>query len=695
MSPEGEPGRGGAPEPGEGGAPVGAGAPLWRRVQAPFGGRVDVLEDAVAALVAGTLGDELRRTAEREAHRLVGSAGTFGFPRASRLARELELALEGPVAPEPADAPRLAELVLELRRDLEQGERLDPARVAALGVPPTSGRRHVLVVEPEREFGGALVAELEARGLDAELAAGADPAWASLAAGAPDAVVLDLELGGVRGAGQAALALLEALAALRPRPPVLVVTGRTEFGDRVEVARLSGRAFLRKPVPAGQVAEAVKQMLAGDPGRATRVLVVDDDLAQLLMVEAVLRAAGMAVITLGDPLRFWEVLEESAPDVLVLDLDLPSITGLELCRIVRGDARWGTVPVIVVTVHTDAATVARVFEAGADDYVPKPVLGPELVTRIRNRLERNELHRRLAETDPLTGVTNRRRAEELLEEQIAAAERYRQPVALALLDVDELKAVNDRFGHALGDRILERLGKALRRSFGAGDVTARWTGGQFVVGMPGLTLQDGVHRIAGLLERLRADPLQAGGEDVTVTFSAAVAQYPADGADLHALYRAAERSLRAAKLAGRDQVVPAGWAGGALPRLAEIDVLLVEDDVALGELLRHALETRGYRVEWLKDGLEAARALGGTEATLQARLALLDVGLPGLDGLSVLRQWQREGVLVRTRVIVLTARSAESEVLAALESGASDHVAKPFSVPVLMQRVQRALEAGG
>ena len=122
------------------------------------------------------------------------------------------------------------------------------------------------------------------------------------------------------------------------------------------------------------------------------------------------------------------------------------------------------------------------------------------------------------------------------------------------------------------------------------------------------------------------------------------------------------------------------------------DVLIVDDDEVLTELLVHALENRGYSCRSIQDGQAAVDALSGFSPSIKAKVVLLDVGLPSVDGLSVLRILAKDKLAEQTRLIMLTARSGESEVLTALELGAFDHVAKPFSLPVLMQKVQRALD---
>lgn len=124
---------------------------------------------------------------------------------------------------------------------------------------------------------------------------------------------------------------------------------------------------------------------------------------------------------------------------------------------------------------------------------------------------------------------------------------------------------------------------------------------------------------------------------------------------------------------------------------ASVDVVMVDDDIVLAQLVRHALETRGYTAKVISDGRAAIDALTGP-APLRCRLLLLDVDLPGLDGLAVLRQLTAAGVTGTTPTIMLTVRASEREILEALQAGAVDHVTKPFSMSVLMERIRLGLE---
>lgn len=660
-------------------------AGVWQRFREPVLRRVDSLEAAAMAVLEGRLEADTRRDAEREAHKLAGSVGTFGFGEASRLSREAETLLAGPGALDQADALRLADLAVAIRRELTA----DPVAPAGLDDPP-EGRTEdargplLLIVDEDREMAERLAMEASGRGMRTAIAHGAAEAQSCLTR-RPDAAVLGL------APTDGALELLRALSEQQPAVPTIVLTGSDDFADRVEVARHGGRGFLRKPQPPARVVDAVEPLLRRARERET-VLAVDDDPSILEGVRQVLSSEA-EVRTLQDPLGFWEALESASPDLVLLDVDMPSVSGLELCRVLRNDPRWQSVPIVFLTARTDAHTVARVFAAGADDFVAKPFVGPELAARIRNRLERVRLQRSMAETDPLTGVANRRGSEEVLERLLRLAAAQDEPFALGVVDLDLFKAVNDQRGHAAGDEVLARVGRLLQKRFRSEDVVARWGGEEFVVGMYGMDRADGVQRLAEALEVLREERFHTGGEVFSITMSGGVADFPTDGRDLPTLYRAADAALYQAKSAGRDRIVPSGWRPehGEGPRA--VDVLVVEDDPAIARLLQHALETRGYRHEWVSSGERAAAMLTGESPELRARAVLLDVDLPGLDGHGVLRRLAEARLLDRTRVIMLTVRTHEAEVVRALELGAWDHVSKPFSVPVLLQRIRRALRA--
>ena len=624
-------------------------AALWVEARPRALERVDAIEDAVAALMAGALDDASRDGARREAHKLAGSLGTFGVPEGSTIARGLELALEA--GPQPADALALSEQVLALRRAVE---------ASASAVPAAGDGPRVVL------------AGLGSARADALLRAAAGRHWRlstareAPAPGEADVVLLGPEVAGLDDA-------VERLAA--SGSAVAVVTDGD--ADRVELVRRGARRLLPGTLEPGAVLDELAELEQGRRARTATVLAVDDDPIMLALLESSLRRGGLELATCEDPLAFWAALEAARPDLVVLDVQMPGADGPELCRALRADPRWRSVPVLFLTATAEPEIVAELFAAGGDDYLRKPVDAAELTARITSRLDRTRSLRETGELDERTGLLRRTAAEPELEELVAVAARLRQPLAVAAVATD---------GEDPDEWALGCAGEAVREALGAGDVGARWGARELVIGMLGLDGHDARERLGDLVETFRRAQRPAGKPELTM--SAGVAEHPRDGVGAAALAGAALNALGAARRDGGDRVAAAGGtpAGGG-----HYDVVLVEDDDVLAELILHALETRGYSARWIADGDEAAELLGGERPSVRAALVLLDWDLPARDGLTVLRGLAADGVLDDTRVVMLTMRASEREVLATLEIGATDHIAKPFSVAVLMQRVRRLL----
>ena len=668
---------------------LGAVGEIWKRSRPKTLERVDTVERAIVALLEGMLDEELRRLAEREAHKLAGTVGTFGFAEGSRLARGIEQAFAAVDSLEPDSIFELSEQVLALRQELEREP--SPGSLSPSGAhPPGNSPAAILLITPDAARGEPLVVEGVARQLEVLLVPSPAVAREKLAGAGYKLVVLDLS---ATDSPRDALALIEELAASTPPAPVLALVPDEVPAVRLEVVRRGGRCVLPASASPSRVMEVAADLLQKTQSAPATVLAVDDDPVMLETIRGTLAAAGLAVTTLDDPHRFWETLQSTAPDLLVLDLDMPGASGLELCRLVRSDRSWAELPIVFLTGYQDSGSMQEAFAEGADDFVIKPLTGPELAARVLNRLERTRLLRAQVETDPVTGLANRARGEREMERYHRLARRQGVPLSLALIELDFFRELVARHGHAVGDEVLRRFATLLRSSFRSEDVLARGEGGEFLVGMFGAQKKDGLRRLQDVLAEVRAEEFVGGdGTRFGVTFSAGLATHADDATELRLLHRAADQALFAAKAGGHDRVVAAGADGEEAHVERGIDVVLVEDDEALAALLMHALESRGYHAQWLQDGEHAAELLGGARPRLRTRAVLLDVDLPGLDGLSVLRRLASDGVLHGTRVIMLTIRATESEVVQALELGAWDHVAKPFSVPVLLQRLQRALE---
>ena len=214
------------------------------------------------------------------------------------------------------------------------------------------------------------------------------------------------------------------------------------------------------------------------------------------------------------------------------------------------------VPILFVTGRTDLKSRVAAFEAGADDYLAKPLVPEELLARVRVRLDRRRLMREMTERDPLTRLLSRRALLDALASRLSEARRHALVLSLAILDVDRFKRVNDAYGHLVGDQVLVSLGRLLDARFRLEDLRGRWGGEEFMVVFPGETAPTAAGVLSRVLDEFRAIRFRSeSGEPFHVTFSAGIASFPRDGASVDALVRAADRRLYEGKSGGRGVVI--------------------------------------------------------------------------------------------------------------------------------------------
>lgn len=412
---------------------------------------------------------------------------------------------------------------------------------------------YLLIVEDDQELAEGLLVEANSWGMQVEVIHDLSEARSIIDTNPPDLVLLDLVFPEVTENG---LDLLQELSAKTPPIPTIILTFRDNFPQRLEVARLGGCGFLSKPVAPNQVMQVVSQVLQQNHLEQFKVMVVDDDPQILAILTHCLQTANLQILTLEDSRNFWESLEAFTPDLLVLDINMPYANGLELCQVIRNDTQWNSLPVLFISSQGDPSTMLQVFGVGADDFICKPFSEETVMTRILNRLQRLNVIRSLSEVDLLTGIANRRKFAADWERLLRLAARNTKYLCLAILDLDNFKEVNDRYGHEMGDRVLHDLGKLLQRSFRQDDLVARWGGEEFVISWYGISKQEAAQRLEQVLFNLRnMDFVTLDNKSFRITFSAGVVQYPEDGNNFPLLYHQADHLLYRAKQGGRNRVM--------------------------------------------------------------------------------------------------------------------------------------------
>lgn len=358
---------------------------VWQRHKQRVFEQVQGIQAAIVALQEpSTLAAELLTQAIQEAHTLAGSLGMFGFAQGSQIARQIEMRLpKQPTRLDPGHLQDLAHLLAALQAELIQ--------TAPKSTPPDDrlmeDRPMLLIVSKEEAFLQPVSAAAIAAGFQITLATQFQAARRQLQQQIPAIVLFDLD---IHSNHNLSFQLLSGLHQQKPPVPVVVLASQSDLQERLQASRSGAQAFLPKPAEAAEVIAVVQQVLEVAERSKSHILVVDDDPAVLTIVQALLKPWGLRVTMLQDATQFWTVLEESAPDLLILDIVMPGVNGIELCQTVRSDPHWNNLPVIFLTAHQDVDTVNQVFRSGGDDFISKPILGPELVTRVVNRLERTK-----------------------------------------------------------------------------------------------------------------------------------------------------------------------------------------------------------------------------------------------------------------------------------------------------------------
>lgn len=312
--------------------------------------------------------------------------------------------------------------------------------------------------------------------------------------------------------------------------------------------------------PAAAGAEAPKEAPedAGEDEPLT-VLIAEDNPDQLEILQTILSHGRYRVLTAVDGEEAWQKLAAEPVDIALLDIMMPKITGLEVCRRIREDPKLKNMYVIFLTAMVSGEDRVKGLELGANDYMTKPYYVPELMARLsvgeRLTHQRKEMEKQAAH-DPLTGLHNRRMFEERMGHEFERARRYGRPLSVLMLDVDDFKKINDRYGHHWGDVVLQAVARVMGERTRKSDISARYGGEEFILMLPEIALEGAMQAAEKLRQEiasLKFDP--DSGPSFSPTVSVGVASMSARRYESsQAVVQDADEALYRAKRAGKNRV---------------------------------------------------------------------------------------------------------------------------------------------
>lgn len=300
-------------------------------------------------------------------------------------------------------------------------------------------------------------------------------------------------------------------------------------------------------------------------GRQPRIVVADDDRLARQMLVAILLQAGFQVDAVDDGQEAIELVGRGGVDLVLLDIVMPRLSGLEACKLLKAMTAETFLPVVLVTGKTDTASRIEGLKIGADDYVCKPFDEDELLARVGAMLRIKRLHdhvaaqrahlEQLSVHDEMTGLYNYRYLFARLNEEFKRAERYHEPFACVLVDIDQLRRLNETGGRPLGDVVIKRVSDGIRRSVREVDVVARYGGEEFLVVLPSTHFAGSVTVAERIWRETSGSPIDYAGSSTEFTVSIGVSLYPSrDVRTKDALLRAAESALYQAKREGGNRI---------------------------------------------------------------------------------------------------------------------------------------------
>jgi diguanylate cyclase (GGDEF)-like protein len=521
------------------------------------GPRLDEIERLLGRLAGDPADRDGLRDLMRRFHGFAGSGSTYGLPTVTDLGLEGEQAcnrlLHEGTPPGPADLDHGRRLLAALRDALASSSSTPAASAPSAPSEPAARSADILVVDDDPSVLDFLVRRVEQEGMTARRATTKAEAVRAIESRLPDGLITDVRLADGFG--------YELVGFLRERPhgeapAVLIVSVLTGFLDKVEAMHCGADGFFEKPVDWEALMRRLLHLLDRNRPESGRVLAVEDDPQQSSFVRAVLSSAGYEVRVCDDPRHFEMDLGSFRPDLVLMDVVLPGISGYDLARYLRQQERHATLPILFLT--TEGRIDARIegARAGGDDYLVKPTPPALLLTAVTARIERARFVKSLLGRDGLTRLLNHTTFLERAAVVLASGRRdASRSAAWVMIDVDHFKTVNDRYGHPTGDRVLTSLAALLRRRLRQSDTIGRYGGEEFAVLLDDLSQEEAVRLLERLLKEFAAQPHHApDGSAFHVTFSAGVAMLDPATMDLNAWRGAADVALYAAKDAGRSQV---------------------------------------------------------------------------------------------------------------------------------------------
>lgn len=424
------------------------------------------------------------------------------------------------------------------------------------------------------------------------------------------------------------------------------------------------------------------------------ILIIDDDIVFISYMKNVLEKKGYSVMVAHNGKRGMELIYELQPSIVFLDIMLPDTSGFSILKNVK-KIKKERMFVTVISSNNSKENRLRAFEMGALDFMPKPIDQDILISYVSNRLAyKKELEHAIV-IDELTQVYNRKFMESQLQKYINQFNYNKEPLSIAILDLDYFKKVNDTYGHLVGDEVLKGFAALVKNFKREEDVICRYGGEEFVILMPQTSDKEAYTLIERLRKSMEHNFFLANGVSFNVTFSSGLVEATPFNLHPKKMLEEADQALYAAKQNGRNQTIIYDSVADIVKKKVKVRIIVIDDVYIIRNLFLKHFENFELSEEYMIEVMAFSDGISFLHSNWYdpncKYIILLDWMLPNMDGIEVLKKIREKYTSRDVLVSMLTARIGEEYVMRALENGADDYIIKPFHVPEVSERILRLI----
>lgn len=425
------------------------------------------------------------------------------------------------------------------------------------------------------------------------------------------------------------------------------------------------------------------------------ILIVDDDMVFISYIKNALEKKGFQIVIAHNGKKGLELIYELQPAIVFLDLMLPDIDGFSILNNIKKIKKDRTF-IAIMSSHQSKENRIKAYELGALDFISKPVDEDILIAFIANRLTyRKELEYAIV-IDELTQVYNRKYFDGQLNAMLQQFETSDETFAVAIVDLDFFKKVNDTYGHLIGDEVLKGFAALVMRLKREQDTFCRYGGEEFILLMPQTSVQEAYILLEHIRQEMSKTLFSANGENFAVTFSAGVTAVREQYKHAKKLLEAADQALYAAKTAGRNRTLIFDKSITTVSKMKKLKVIIIDDVYIIREMIVTHFEQLAIQS---KNNMEV-EAFSSGQQFIQSNwydpnyryIILLDWMMPNMSGLDVLKEIRAHYTPKEVIVSMLTGQTGEEFVLEAFKNGADDFIRKPFQIAEVSARILHLAE---